>query len=491
MTSGTTSCTVHYNQPGDAVYPAATELTSSTTAQKAAQTITPTAAAPASAAYSTTFTVTAGASSTLAVAITTSGGCSGAGSDSLLVTMTSASVACGVQYAQAGDANYLAATPVNSSTTATPKALTVSGITVESRATDGSTNARLDVSGATLVGVKPGDVVTLDTSGAVGQFASPNAGSGIPVTVTGLTIGGADVALYTLTQPTLSATLIEESPPSDDTTETLPPLGEPVNDGLGAPVPALPGAESVVLQGADTPTIVAAPAVVAAEGGVRVGQVSVTVPPAAIPGAASISVRSLADVSALLTQAPPPSDGRIIAAISALALDARGVPVTGTFDQPAQIEVVLPAGSTDVSASPDSYVIVFWDGSTWSELPTRVTIEADGSVRLSAEALHFTLFAVVRRGTVPVVPGASSGAFAAPPVFGASGQAFAVYRGGDVETLEAAVRGVGGTGVWVQDAGGAFRLLIAGGPAFLRDEFVAAFPGGLGPAVAVTLVRSN
>jgi hypothetical protein len=75
MTSGTGTCTVHYNQAGDANYNAATEATNDVTAQKAAQTITVTTPAPATAVYNTTFNVAATASSGLNVAITATGVC--------------------------------------------------------------------------------------------------------------------------------------------------------------------------------------------------------------------------------------------------------------------------------------------------------------------------------------------------------------------------------------------------------------------------------
>lgn len=79
--------------------------------------------------------------------------------------------------------------------------------------------------------------------------------------------------------------------------------------------------------------------------------------------------------------------------------------------------------------------------------------------------------------------------FAAPVVFGSSGQALAVFAGGTAAQLEASAAASGASGVWVQDAAGTFRLLIVGGAAFLRDEFVSAFPGGLTTNSAVTLVR--
>ena len=44
-----------------------------------------------------------------------------------------------------------------------------------------------------------GDTVTLSTSGATGTFASDNVGTGITVTVSGLTISGAQADDYMLT----------------------------------------------------------------------------------------------------------------------------------------------------------------------------------------------------------------------------------------------------------------------------------------------------
>ena len=89
----------------------------------------------------------------------------------------------------------------------TPATLTVSGITANNKVFDGTTSASLNTSGASLVGVFPGDSVTLGTSGATGTFATASVGTGITVTVTGLTIGGSRAEDYTLTQPTTSANI--------------------------------------------------------------------------------------------------------------------------------------------------------------------------------------------------------------------------------------------------------------------------------------------
>ena len=85
---------------------------------KVSQTITVTTPAPASAVFGTTFNVAATASSGLPVAITTTGGCSGSGSGSATISMTSGTTACVVHYNQAGNGTFSAAPEVTSSTTA-------------------------------------------------------------------------------------------------------------------------------------------------------------------------------------------------------------------------------------------------------------------------------------------------------------------------------------------------------------------------------------
>ncbi len=82
-------------------------------AEKVDQTIGVTAAAPATAGYASAFDVAATASSGLAVAITTSGVCSGSGSDSATITMTSGTGPCTVHYNQTGDDNYSASETTN------------------------------------------------------------------------------------------------------------------------------------------------------------------------------------------------------------------------------------------------------------------------------------------------------------------------------------------------------------------------------------------
>jgi hypothetical protein len=107
MTSGTGTCTVKYDQAGDANYNAAPQLSETTTAQKASQTITfgglsdRTVGDP-------DFTVGATASSGLTVSFAASGQCTVSGTT---VHLTGAG-SCTITASQGGDSNYAAAPDV-------------------------------------------------------------------------------------------------------------------------------------------------------------------------------------------------------------------------------------------------------------------------------------------------------------------------------------------------------------------------------------------
>jgi len=126
MTSGTGTCTVTYNQAGNANYSAAAQVTDITAAQKASQTINVTQPAPATAMNGNTFNVAAtGGTSGNAVVIAGSGACSGGGSNLATITMTSGSGTCAVTFNQAGNAEYSAAPQVT--TTVQPQHYTYAG----------------------------------------------------------------------------------------------------------------------------------------------------------------------------------------------------------------------------------------------------------------------------------------------------------------------------------------------------------------------------
>lgn len=106
-----------------------------------------------------------------------------------------------------------------------------------------------------------------------------------------------------------------------------------------------------------------------------------------------------------------------------------------------------------------------------------------------AAALAFLLVAAIFAGRTDAQAQVASGTFVAPPVFDARGLALAVFLGGSIDQLEGAAQNVGASGVWVQDGGGRFQLLVVAGPTFLKTAFTAAFPSGFSLPVAVTLVR--
>jgi hypothetical protein len=100
----------------------------------------------------------------------------------------------------AAAANYTLVDPTNLTANITASGLTVNGVAAVSKVYDATTNAQLTGT-ATLNGVVSGDDVSLATDSVSATFVGPNVGTGIPVTVSGYAITGADAGNYTLTQP--------------------------------------------------------------------------------------------------------------------------------------------------------------------------------------------------------------------------------------------------------------------------------------------------
>ncbi|MDX5792132.1 YDG domain-containing protein, partial [Clostridioides difficile] len=100
--------------------------------------------------------------------------------------------------------NYqLAATSINANVgTITPADLTVSNITANNKAYDGNTSATLNTGAAQLHGVLGSDIVTLNSSDYIANFANANIGDNLAVTVTNLGLNGASASNYSLIQPT-------------------------------------------------------------------------------------------------------------------------------------------------------------------------------------------------------------------------------------------------------------------------------------------------
>lgn len=114
---------------------------------------------------------------------------------------------CQISASIATDGTYSAAsttTPV--SITVNAKPLTITGMTAADKDFDDSDSATLSFTGASLVGVVGSDAVTINSSGATGTFASPNVGTNIAVTASGVGLSGAKASNYTLSaQPATTA----------------------------------------------------------------------------------------------------------------------------------------------------------------------------------------------------------------------------------------------------------------------------------------------
>jgi hypothetical protein len=107
-----------------------------------------------------------------------------------------------------GDNNFDGSTSSAVQQTVTPKTLTVTGVTAVDKTYDGTTDADLNTHSAELSGVVGDDHVNLHANGvARGSFADKNVGTSKPVTVSGIFINGPDGGNYTITQPTLTASI--------------------------------------------------------------------------------------------------------------------------------------------------------------------------------------------------------------------------------------------------------------------------------------------
>jgi len=110
----------------------------------------------------------------------------------------------GLTLTGAGATNYTLTQPAGLTANIMRKGVTItSGITANNKVYDGTKTATISSNNVVLNGVVAGDApnVRLSTNGYAANFASTNIGTGIAVTVTGLTLTGAGATNYTLTQP--------------------------------------------------------------------------------------------------------------------------------------------------------------------------------------------------------------------------------------------------------------------------------------------------
>jgi len=89
----------------------------------------------------------------------------------------------------------------------TPAPLSVTGTTANNKVYDGTTSATINTTASVLSGVIGGDNVNLNVTGAIGAFNSKDVVNSNAVTVSGMTLSGTDSADYTVTQPTIAASI--------------------------------------------------------------------------------------------------------------------------------------------------------------------------------------------------------------------------------------------------------------------------------------------
>ena len=102
--------------------------------------------------------------------------------------------------------NYTLASTTASTTATIVKAgiSAVTGITAADKTYDGSTSASLNSTGASFTGKVEGDALAVST--ATGAFEDKNAATGKTVSISGITLSGADAGNYQLTSDTATAT---------------------------------------------------------------------------------------------------------------------------------------------------------------------------------------------------------------------------------------------------------------------------------------------
>jgi flagellar motor protein MotB/endonuclease YncB( thermonuclease family) len=107
--------------------------------------------------------------------------------------------------------NYILPSVMTTTASIVAKQLTATNITAASKEYDQLLTASLTVNGAGLNGVIDGDTVTIVTASAAGAFATKTVGVNKAVTVSGLSITGADSVNYVLASTTVTASITARS----------------------------------------------------------------------------------------------------------------------------------------------------------------------------------------------------------------------------------------------------------------------------------------
>lgn len=209
--------------------------------------------------------------------------------------------------------------------------------------------------------------------------------------------------------------------------------------------------------------------------------IRVTAPDDSLPPRDNVLVSVVEDNEELMEQTLTSCGETLLRGFVAQLRDSRGRVLTEAFDAPATVFVTIAVGTLPAGATSSNVILAYWDGEQWVDTGAEATVSTNGAITFTTESEHFTIFGALYQ--------AGEGTFLAAPAFSPVGQALVIFGGGSVDQLASAMSTACVRGVWVQDAGGTFSLLVLGGPAFLNEEFQGRFPDGLPCLTAMTLVR--
>jgi len=243
-------------------------------------------------------------------------------------------------------ANYTLTQPSGVTGTITPANLAVTGVTVATKAYDGSTSAT--VSGGSVTALS-GDSVSLSTSGATAHFVNANAGTGKSVVTTGYTLSGSGAGNYTPVTIGLTGTVTPKA-----LTITAPSIAAKTYDASTVAGTVTVGTLSGFV-GSETVTATGTGALSSKDAGTRTANVSYTLADGTNGGLASnytlantLGVSALVNAKALTITAPS------IAAKTYDATTTAGGVTIGTLSGFVGTETVTATGTAGALSSKDA-----------------------------------------------------------------------------------------------------------------------------------------
>ncbi|MFA7295967.1 MAG: LysM peptidoglycan-binding domain-containing protein [Dehalococcoidia bacterium] len=166
-----------------------------------------------------------------------------------------------------------------------------------------------------------------------------------------------------------------------------PPTGVVTEPGLAGSV-TVTNSQTTPVTGGQTSTVQTT-----APSGTTAG---VTAPAGSLPAGSTVSVAAVSNTQALVAAAPPPAGVGMVAGFQINATSSTGGAIT-QLDAPVQVSFSVPADAVPAGATSGNVELAFWNGSDWVVTPATVTVNADGTMSVTASVTHFTLFAVLKQ----------------------------------------------------------------------------------------------